>query len=111
MNQFLDIAKEAYSGLETFSRLVLPPHRRVVQRMSAGPALYGPSVILLENANLAVVTDQRSKVFRDESIDASTAIFGGGGDPHRGRHTNAPPTRKLNGRPEKQYLSQPDDPS
>jgi hypothetical protein len=37
MNQFLDITKEAYSDLETFSRLVFPPHRRIVQRMSAGP--------------------------------------------------------------------------
>jgi len=50
MNQFLDIAKEAYSGLETFSRLVFPPHRRVVQRMSPGPAIYGRTVILLQNA-------------------------------------------------------------
>jgi hypothetical protein len=80
MNQFLDIAQEAYSGLETFSRLAFPPHRRVVQRMSAGPALYGPTVILVQNANLAVVADQSSKVCRDESINASTAILAGGGE-------------------------------
>src|SRR5215469_7680762 len=105
MNQFLDIAKEAYSGLETFSRLVFPPHRRVVQRMSAGPALYGPTVILPQNSNLAVVAGQSSKVCRDESMNAGTAIFGGGCDAHRGRHTTAPPTKKLNGR----NLSQADD--
>jgi hypothetical protein len=70
MNQFLDIAKEAYSGLATLSRLAFAPHRRIVQRMSAGPALYGPTVILLQNANLAVVADQSSKVCRDESINA-----------------------------------------
>ena len=43
MNQLLDLATEAYGGLETFSRLGFPTLRRVVQRMSAGPALYGPT--------------------------------------------------------------------
>jgi hypothetical protein len=97
MNQFLDIAKEVYSDLETFSRLVFPPHRRIVQLMSAGPALYGPIVILLQKANLAVVADQSSKVCRDESINASTAIFVGMATRTA---TDTPPRRqqrKLNG--------------
>ena len=111
MNQFLDIAEEAYSGLETFSRLVFSatsPGSSAHVRWSRAIWAYRHSA---QNSNLAVVAGQSSKVCRDESMNAGTAIFGGGGDAHRGRHTNAPPTRKLNGRPEKQYLSQPDDPS
>jgi hypothetical protein len=98
MNQLLHLAIEACGGLGTFSGSAFPTLRPVVQRMSAGPALYGPAVILLQNANVAVVPEQRSKVWRDESISASAAIFGGGGDGHRGRHSTAQSTRNLNGR-------------
>ena len=40
---------------ETFSGLVFPTLRRVVQRTSAGPELSGPTAILLQIADVAVV--------------------------------------------------------
>ena len=76
MNQLLDLATEAYGGLETFSRLGFPTLRRVVQRMSAGPALYGPTVILLQTASVASVPDQSSKKERQmsEAGDLQAAV-------------------------------------
>jgi len=68
MNQLLDLAIEACGGLGTFSGSAFPTLRPVVQRMSAGPALYGPAVILLQNANVAVVPDQSFRAPRDVSI-------------------------------------------
>jgi hypothetical protein len=75
MNQ-LDLATEAYGGLETFSRLGFPTLRRVVQRMSAGPALYGPTVILLQTASVASVPDKSSKKERQmsEAGDLQAAV-------------------------------------
>ena len=79
MNQLLDLATEAYGGLETFSRLGFPTLRRVVQRMSAGPVLYGPTVILLQTASVASVPDQSSKKERQMSeagdLQAAVAAF------------------------------------
>ena|ERR1700730_7349312 len=76
MNQLLDLATEAYGGLETFFRLGFPTLRRVVQRMSAGPALYGPTVILLQTASVASVPDQSSKKERQmsEAGDLQAAV-------------------------------------
>jgi hypothetical protein len=78
MNQ-LDLATEAYGGLETLSRLGFPTLRRVVQRMSAGPPLYGPTVILLQTASVASVPDKSSKKERQMSeagdLQAAVAAF------------------------------------